>query len=774
MSARSAFLCQIQVCNVFLIVSGLLAVGLAGSQFSKVGLENYRDIDFRLLNFIHVVTGVIGFYSLWKNHGSIVTKTLYLVSFVIGFSTAVFYGFTTYRVVRAGEHFNRIQNAQGFEEFQPEEHNYAGRIVISALMIGAGTVAAVFSLFALFLLSKIIVVTIPVYPMQSREQEFAMSMAKKTLLSIGLIKFILCFGILGLCVFLEYEHENVAGQDKYIKIGLDHVAAMLAIVSGAMDIWATCGKAQRNLNLKVALAISVVAATWCLKSIDNNAMPFYKNDLKSYYEGRELGDASVTSTDSPRYIIVIVDGVLLGCFGIAFFLCTLSAVIVGTYLQLDFHSMHTETSKTIKVATAVLSILHVFFGAAMMALTILGLLDTWWRGEFLGADLLWVSVLFITTGLMTSNNYSVMITTKFILSTVCLGICVEKTCASANLIYQMASYTGYKNGNNRTFVAQIILYSIQALIYLLEGLTSLAGVLLYGHQLRKQPNLTYRHSNGVHGLFSLGTLFYAVVITGCYVVFELGKWRYNEVPIEVPFFRLGNGPLAGAVFIVQFLCIPFPSLLASASILNVIIASIALFTVSSAVTNVYYLQRYLQATDLIPTTETQQTIYQVAIILAAAAALACVICTICAIICSLRSSYILHHRSTSPDSTVVAPLNEETYGSGTLRVGTHMRTPSRSHPMPISPTSGVQQMEEQSVYWSADENPFYYHTSKRFYGKPYQIESGFYGYALAGPGQPSQSQQQQSGAAASPSSELNRRVQSSASQTQIGHVFNQN
>ena len=52
-------------------------------------------------------------------------------------------------------------------------------------------------------------------------------------------------------------------------------------------------------------------------------------------------------------------------------------------------------------------------------------------------------------------------------------------------------------------------------------------------------------------MFSLGTLFYAVVITGTYIVFELGKWRYNEVPIDVPFFRLGNGPLAGAVFIVQ-------------------------------------------------------------------------------------------------------------------------------------------------------------------------------------------------------------------------------
>lgn len=60
----------------------------------------------------------------------------------------------------------------------------------------------------------------------------------------------------------------------------------------------------------------------------------------------------------------------------------------------------------------VLNVLHVFWGACMLALCILGLLDTWWRGEFLGADLLWVSVLFMTTGLMTSNNYRYEVATK--------------------------------------------------------------------------------------------------------------------------------------------------------------------------------------------------------------------------------------------------------------------------------------------------------------------------------------------------------------------------
>ncbi|CAD6187546.1 unnamed protein product [Caenorhabditis auriculariae] len=754
MSARTAYVCQIQGCNIALFILGLAAVGLAGSQFSKVGIDNYRDIDLRLLNWIHALTGAIGFYSILHNHGSIVTKTLYCVSFVIGLATAVFYGFTTYRIVEAHDNLNALRSAQGFaEDFLQESQNFAGRIVISALMIAVGALSSLISLIALLILDRIVIVSIPVYPLQSRDQELAMETAKRSLASTGAIKFLLGLGILGLCVFIEYEHENVSGNEKYIKIALDHIAAMLAIVSGATDVLATRGRTQQQLNLKVALALSVVAAVWCIKAVDNNAMPFYKNDLKYFYRGRQLGDVSVTSTDAPRYILVVAHGVLLGCFGILFFLSTLSSVIVGSFLQLDFHSMHTEANKALTIQNRLVSSLHVLWGACLMGLCILGLLDTQWRGEFLGSDLLWLSILFATTGLMTSSNYSTMINTRFIMNVVCLGIAVEKMCASINLIYQYSSYDIYVNGNNRTFIGQIVLIACQTGVYAAEALTALVCSIIFGREVSRQPNLTYR----IHGIFALGTLFYAVVITGCYVVFEVGKWRYNEVPIEVPFFRLGNGPFAGAVFIVQVLCVAYPSMLAASSILNIIVASLALFTISSCITNVYYLQRLIQATDLLPTTSAQQTIYQVAIILAAGAALACVICTLCATICSLRSSYILHHRSTSPDSTVVVPLNEEQFGSGSLHLGSsNIRTISRPPTSAVhSPAGGVQQMEEQSVYWSADENPFYYHTSKRFYGQPYQIESGFYGYALANPGEASNQ----------------RRVQSSAAQTQIGHVF---
>ncbi|CAJ0583268.1 unnamed protein product, partial [Mesorhabditis spiculigera] len=736
MSARSAYSCQIQGCNAVLILCGLAAAGLAGSQFSRVGIHNYRDIDLRILNWIHALTGLIGIYSIARNHGSIVTKTLYCVSIVIGVATAVFYGFTTYRIVDAKRNLQSLQNAAGFDaEFGAEEGNYTGRIVISAIMIGVPAVAALVSLIAIILLDRLVLVAYPVYPTQNREVEIAAENSKKALAAIAAIKLLLGVGVLGLCVFVEYEHENVASADnRYIKIALDHISAMLCICSAVVDLFA------------VAIAMSIIAAVWTLKTVEQNTFPFYKNDLKFYYLAKQTNDPSVASVSSPRYIIIVCHGVLIGCFGLLFILSCLSALATGSFLQSDYLSLNQRAERGLSVQGKMFSALHILWAAGFMGLVILGLLDLSWRGEFIGGDLLWVSILFFVTGALTSNNHSTMLSTKFVLNIVCLGISVEKLCASVNLIYQYSSYPIYTRGPERTFIGQIVLVSIQTGLFGAEALTSLASSVIFGRALSRLPSSTYRHSNAIHTFFALGTLFYAVVITGCYVVFELGKWRYNEVPIDVPFFRLGNGPLAGAVFIVQLVCVCYPRLLAASTLLHIIVAAIAHFTISSAMTNTFYLYQLLHSQDIIRASTEQETIFQVAIILAAGATLACAVATFCGTICALRSSYILHHKSASTNSTVVAPL-EENFGS--LRYNS-MAPPPGTSPLPIQP------MEEQSVYWSADENPFYYHTSKRFYGQPYQIESGFYGYALANPNQ---------------GVHHHRRLTSHAVQTQIGHAF---
>ena len=47
---------------------------------------------------------------------------------------------------------------------------------------------------------------------------------------------------------------QVAGADnKYIKIALEHIAAMLVICSAVVDFFAIKGKRQQLLNMKVAL-----------------------------------------------------------------------------------------------------------------------------------------------------------------------------------------------------------------------------------------------------------------------------------------------------------------------------------------------------------------------------------------------------------------------------------------------------------------------------------------------------------------------------------------
>ena len=181
-----------------------------------------------------------------------------------------------------------------------------------------------------------------------------------------------------------------------------------------------------------------------------------------------------------------------------------------------------------------------------------------------------------------------MTTTRFTLNVIVFAIMAEKTLASVNLIYQSFTYDDYRRAGGDSYTGRIVLHCCQCGVQFLGGVTALTGAVLYGRAITKVPH-PHPSSNSLHSVISLGVLFYGVVLTGCYIVFELGKWRYSEAPMEVPFYRLGNGPLAIATFIVQLLCGIYPKLLLSATILQIIIASLALFVINSAITNVYYL-----------------------------------------------------------------------------------------------------------------------------------------------------------------------------------------
>lgn len=60
--------------------------------------NGFRRIDLRLLNWIYVLAGLVGLYTLARNHGIVVAKTLYCVSVVIAIYSTAFYCVTLYRV----------------------------------------------------------------------------------------------------------------------------------------------------------------------------------------------------------------------------------------------------------------------------------------------------------------------------------------------------------------------------------------------------------------------------------------------------------------------------------------------------------------------------------------------------------------------------------------------------------------------------------------------------------------------------------------------------
>ena len=86
---------------------------------------------------------------------------------------------------------------------------------------------------------------------------------------------------------------------------------------------------RTTTSFYVALSLAVVAAVWSIKTVDHDMVPFYKNDLKYFYQERAEGGQrlfanfayrnvslfTVLSSSAPRRIIVIAHGVLIGCFG---------------------------------------------------------------------------------------------------------------------------------------------------------------------------------------------------------------------------------------------------------------------------------------------------------------------------------------------------------------------------------------------------------------------------------------------------------------------------
>uniref|UniRef100_A0A0N4Z8T4 Solute carrier family 40 protein n=1 Tax=Parastrongyloides trichosuri TaxID=131310 RepID=A0A0N4Z8T4_PARTI len=714
MSLRSAYAIQIQICNLLLIFCGLGAVGLAGSQFSKVGLSNYREIDLRLLNWINILSGLVGIFCVTQNHGSILAKTLYIISLCFGIGTCIFYGFTTYRIVDEYNQIMALQNTNGFrEEYGDDIDNHVGKIVISSIMIGLSFITCIINFFSIVLLDKLVIVDAPLWPPQSKEEEFDRKTSKGTLVVVGFIKLAISLPALGLCAFMEYEREKIGVRNNYINIALDHIACILVVASAIVELFACFGKLQFMLNIKVAIGSSVIAAVWCIKSIDMGMYPFYENDLLKYrsYQGNNtLANNDQSNDSNPYYIIAASHGVLLGVFAIMFFLCISSIILACSCIPMNLFNIRTKVDRSLKIKSISLSFIFIILSCCLLALMVLGLVELPWNGIYIGGDLLTPAVLFLATGIFFSKYFKNFVTIRFVLSICSLCIAVEKTCATANLIYQSVDREIFIQGNHDVYVGQIVLYSVQAFILGAVALTSLGSCILYGNSIITLPDPSRENNQGLSIFFSLGTLFYGVVLTGCYVVFELGYWRFDARYLDYPFFRMGNGPLALGVFVVQFICACHPKLLISTIILQTIVAGIASYTLSWAITNTYYLQVIIGAQDILQSTTNALTIVEVGLILAAGATLACVIAMLCSAIVIMKSSYILHHgtqSSTNVDTDIIV-------------VGTTCSSTSNSDIQRATPAV-VRSREGPNIYWSGEEPE--YREDRRYYNKPYDMNN---------------------------------------------------
>ncbi|VDP14113.1 unnamed protein product [Onchocerca flexuosa] len=706
MTARSTYFCQIQTCNVILIIVGLTAIGLAASQFLGVSLNNYRKIDLRLLNWIYVLAGLVGLYTLFRNHGIVVAKTIHCLSIAVALYSIAFYCVTLFKIVHLHD-----ANSQNEMQYRETKENFTAKLVICCLMIIVPTVACFAAFVAAALLDRVIVVSQPTWSHYSCDHNKKYRTNRLGLTALAATKLFLALCTLALAIFLEYEHQLISSKDPFVLIGLDHIAALLSVISAIVDLHSTVINRQPAANYKVAIGMAVIAAVWCLKSLDIEMYPYYYNDIQMWREvnafirnGTQI--LSIHDTANRIYLIIVVEGILVALFVLLFGLNLMSAIQASKCIQHEYYNENSMIKKSIAFQSRCLGSLHFICGLLLMALVIAGLIDVTWNANYVGADLMWLTVLLFATGILYITHSDSQLSAHFLLGFICFTCALEKMCSSINLTYQSATYPAFMNGPNDAFIGRLVLHCMQLAILSLETLTGFFSVVVYGNALRRRYRHKVKNSICMHLVLLLGNMFYGIVLVGCHISFTLTYWLFSESLVEIPFFRMGNGLLVFGISILQAISICYPALFLSVTILNVVAASVALFMISYAISNTYLLAVLLFTVEGL-----RWIIIEVALIFTACTTVACVICTFCSTFAVVWFLYTVHRDPTSSASTTVL-CDENNYGTLRTLVSPQLQTPPVRH------------MEEQSIYWSTDENPYYYQASKRYYDQPYTIDSG--------------------------------------------------
>uniref|UniRef100_A0A183BJQ9 Uncharacterized protein n=1 Tax=Globodera pallida TaxID=36090 RepID=A0A183BJQ9_GLOPA len=737
---------QLQACNVLLSVLGAIGLGLAGTQFQpRIGIDNYRQIDLRLsTSLLYTLTGTVGFFCVGRSSGSVLLKTLYTLTVLFALSTAIFYAFTTYKVIDLHRQLVRFEQLGGAFTgafgVARTSADFVPKTIISSAMIGLSLFTGIVGFLALALLDRLSVVERPWYAAQ-REDQLRSKFNKTLLACTAMIKMLTGIASLSLAAFLEYENAQLALRQEYYRIILDQFSVVLALGSAVADFYACYNKLHCSLNLKASIALSVVSAVWSLKSVDNNAFPFYKMDINQYRVAVHTSQTTFVTISPPQYAIVIIHGILIGLLALLALLSACTAILAANALR-ECVAKRDEQAE-LGMQNRFLALLHSFWALCLLVLALLGLAELPWNGDFIGADLLWLAVLVFGTGLLGSANKRISTLVKFVTNCLTLSVCIEKCVASINLIFQSATHPDYLNPavfDSRSRTGQIVLHSAQCAVLAGASLTALCGAIVYGRTIRAREAPSSRgrqpFSMGLHCCCSLSALFYALVLLTSEVFFEIDKWRWSEVTLEqTGHQRLGNGLLGVTVFIVQVFCCTCPQMIASGTILQIVLSSLAFFTLNSAITNVYYLQVLLNSRLAIGLSINQRTLITLGICFAAASALACALQVICGTVVIFCSLHLLNHwrgdgrrqifsvlGGDGPDTSYLsysAPSGVDDHwgdggaggGGGTLLGGTVFQSPSL-HQIAIQP------IEEQTLYWSAEDNPYIYKSTRRIYGQP--------------------------------------------------------
>lgn len=362
--------------------------------------------------------------------------------------------------------------------------------------------------------------------------------------------------------------------------------------------------------------------------------------------------------------------------------------------------------------------MHILCSFLLLTLVIIDFLNISWKGDFIGCDLFWLSVFYFAAGAIFSQSHRVTILIKFVINIVCFSLAFEKFCISINLIYQSATNSMYTKGNvtdEKIFIAQIILNSIQCFIFFAEIIISGVACFIYGREIQKK---SFYNQKPIFGylFFSIGTLFYGLIFCVCYIIFEIKKWNFLRFPLKQPFYPLANGFFALVVFIVQIYSFFYHQFITAALILQTIVFSLSLFVINSTATNLYYINSILQLSEINKITDSERIILVITFVLTAVAVFSCILNTICTIISLLGPKFYdesldnIHEINTKLNNQFIfsiSHLQHEKPKNKILKIS--------EQTIPISELHIVKPIEEQTLYWSVKENPDIYKQTKQYF-----------------------------------------------------------